>query len=404
VDPLQALFASPRGRAVARRAGLTPPPTLRRYRPGTPLLPGPALLGGAPGGRLLEPTRACLEAAKADVRLANGATEAGADVHVATEPGASAGGDRSERLGALVFDATGIADVAGLAVLPDFFAGPLRRLAPGGRVLVLATPPELLDGAARVAQRALEGFTRSLAKELRGGATAQLVQVAPGAEDRLASTLRFLASGRSAFVDGQVIRIGTAVAGPAIEDADQPLAGLGIVVTGAARGIGAALVAVLARDGATVLGVDVPAVASDLVAVTTAAGGQHLAADITLADAPARIARAAREHLGTLHGVVHNAGITRDRKLVNLESTDWQRVLDVNLVAPLRITAELVEGGTLGEGGRVVAVSSVSGIAGNVGQTNYAASKAGVIGMVDALAGDLAGRGITINAVAPGFI
>ncbi|HEY6796258.1 MAG TPA: 3-oxoacyl-ACP reductase, partial [Kineosporiaceae bacterium] len=314
------------------------------------------------------------------------------------------------RWGALVVDATGIADPGGLAVLREVLAPGVRALAPNGRVIVLGTPAALAGSTdAAIAQRALEGFTRSLAKELRGGSTAQLVLVAPGAEGRLASTVQFLASARSAFVDGQVIEISTtvpdAVAGSfEVPDPERPLAGRVIVVTGAARGIGAAMAAAFSRDGATVLGVDVAPLADDLQRVTAAAGGSHLVGDVTAPDLGARIARAARERYGVLHGLVHNAGITRDRKLVNLSAEAWHQVIEVNLAGPRRITADLLADGVLGQDGRVVGVSSVAGIAGNGGQTNYAASKAGIIGLVDALAPELAPRGVTVNAIAPGFI
>lgn len=400
VDPIQSLLTSPAGRRIAQTLRVSPPPTLRRHQPDQPLLVGPALLGSAPGGRLLKPVRSVLAAAGAEV-------EAEAP---ATSGTSGATGARPRRdLGALVYDATGITAVEDLAGLRDFFAPVLRRLAPNGRVLVLGTPPTLAGGLpAAVAQRALEGFTRSLAKELRDGATGQLVLVAPGAEDRIESTLRFLLSARSAFVDGQVVRIGTAVSATAddliVSDWQQPLAGRVVVVTGAGRGIGAAMVRAFAADGASVLGVDIAPLAADLTRVTTEVGGAHLVADVTQPDTGARIAREARDRFGALHGIVHNAGITRDRKLVNLDDAAWQQVMAVNLIAPQRITADLVDDGVLGRGGRVVTISSIAGIAGNLGQTNYAASKAGVIGLVDALSGPLAEQGITINALAPGFI
>jgi 3-oxoacyl-[acyl-carrier protein] reductase len=181
------------------------------------------------------------------------------------------------------------------------------------------------------------------------------------------------------------------------------LAGKVALVTGAARGIGEQIARVLARDGATVVGVDVPQAASDLISLTRELDGDYLTLDITGKDAPKRIA----QHLTTAHGgvdiVVHNAGIIRDKRLANMDESRWTSVIDVNLVAPERITAELLEQGVIHDNGRIIGVASIAGIAGNLGQTNYAASKAGVIGLVDSLAGELK-KGITVNAVAPGFI
>jgi 3-oxoacyl-[acyl-carrier protein] reductase len=175
------------------------------------------------------------------------------------------------------------------------------------------------------------------------------------------------------------------------------------LVTGAARGIGEQIARVLARDGATVVGVDVPQAASDLITLTKELGGDYLTLDITAHDAPQRIA----QHLTTAHGgvdiVVHNAGITRDKRLANMDEDRWNAVLNVNLVAPERITAELLAQGVVHDNGRIIGVASIAGIAGNLGQTNYAASKAGVIGLVDSLKDGLK-KGITVNAVAPGFI
>jgi 3-oxoacyl-[acyl-carrier protein] reductase len=149
--------------------------------------------------------------------------------------------------------------------------------------------------------------------------------------------------------------------------------------------------------------VDVPQAASDLITLTKELDGDYLTLDITAKDAPKRIA----QHLTTAHSgvdvVVHNAGITRDRRLANMDEGRWNAVLDVNLVAPERITAELLAQGLVHDNGRIIGVASIAGIAGNLGQTNYAASKAGVIGLVDSLAGGLT-KGITVNAVAPGFI
>jgi 3-oxoacyl-[acyl-carrier protein] reductase len=152
-----------------------------------------------------------------------------------------------------------------------------------------------------------------------------------------------------------------------------------------------------------VVGVDVPQAADDLIRLTRELDGDYLTLDITAHDAPKRIA----QHLTQSHGgvdiVVHNAGITRDKRLANMDDERWSSVLAVNLVAPERITDELLAQKLIHDNGRIIGVASIAGIAGNVGQTNYAASKAGVIGFVDALQAGLE-NGITVNAVAPGFI
>ncbi|MCE6995595.1 3-oxoacyl-ACP reductase [Saccharothrix sp. S26] len=377
MDRYQSFARSGLGRFVVGKLGLPDPYPLRRHSPGKPPLDGPVLIGG--DGRLVDPLHAA-------------AKSAGLTVADGTSSG--------ERYGALVFDASGIDSVERLRELHEFFAPVIRSLGPCGRVVVFGTPPEQAES--QVAQRALEGFTRSVGKELKRGGTAQLVYVGPGGEDAIESTARFLLSGRSAYVSGQVVRIGPAdVEAP--RDWDRPLDGKVALVTGAARGIGAAIAEVLGRDGATVVCLDVPAQGDELSAVANRVGGTALQLDITAPDAPARIA----EHLGRRHGgvdvVVHNAGITRDRTLGKMDAGRWDAVVAVNLASQERVNEALLAADALRPNGRIVGVSSIAGIAGNVGQTNYATTKAGVIGMVDSLSRRLAGRA-TVNAVAPGFI
>jgi 3-oxoacyl-[acyl-carrier protein] reductase len=363
-DRYAQLVNAPGLSALAGQLGLPRPVELERYREGKPVLSGAVLTGAAPGARLERALKANLD------RI--GVERAGAE----------------GKAKALVFDASGIADSTELVELQRFFYPAVGRLRRSGRVVVLGTPPaEAGSTRAATAQRALEGFTRSLAKEIGGrGATAQLLLVSPGAEDQLASTLRFLLSPRSTYVSGQVIRVGAGVAPTPELDWERPLAGKVALVTGASRGIGASIAETLERDGATVIRLDMPGTGADIEL------------DITADDAPAVIAERCA---GGLDILVHNAGITKDRTLAKMPEDRWQQVLDVNLIAQERINKVAVE--KLREDGRIVCVSSMSGIAGNAGQTNYATSKAGVIGMVQALAPTLP-RGITINAVAPGFI
>lgn len=380
-DRYQGFVSTPLGKLLVKNLGLPSPTRLERYAAGAPLVDGTVALGG--DGRLSGSLPTVLE----DLGIAWSLPTAG------------------EKYKALVFDATAITDTGGLVALQEFFTPLLRSLETCPRIVVLGTTPESVSGSERIAQRALEGFTRSLGKEVGRGGTVQLVYVTGGADDAIASTLAFLLSPKSAYVSGQVVRIGAhhERAAEPVADWARPLEGRIALVTGASRGIGEQIARVLHRDGAKVVGVDVPQAASELQALMRELDGDHLSLDITGKDAPQRIAH----HLATEHGgvdiVVHNAGITRDKKLANMSEDRWSSVIGVNLTAPERITRQLLDDTVINDNGRIIGVASIAGIAGNVGQTNYATSKAGVIGLVDSLADDL-GRGVTINAVAPGFI
>ena len=381
-DRYQGFVQTPIGKLLVKNLGLPNPVQLERYADGEPLVDGTIAVGGA--GRLAESLPGILDL------LGIASTRST---------------DAADKYKGLVFDATALTSTSELTALRDFFTPLLRSLDTCPRVVVLGTPPESVEGSERVAQRALEGFTRSLGKELGRGGTVQLVYVAEGAEAATASTLGFLLSPKSAYVSGQVIRIGATGETNAVEVQDvlHPLTGKVALVTGASRGIGEQIARVLHRDGATVIGVDVPQAASELQTVMKELDGDHLTLDITAKDAPQRIAHHVKEKHGGVDVVVHNAGITRDKKLANMDEDRWSSVLNVNVVAPERITRELLDQKAINDNGRIIGVASIAGIAGNVGQTNYAASKAGVIGLVDSLADELK-HGVTVNAVAPGFI
>jgi 3-oxoacyl-[acyl-carrier protein] reductase len=398
---------SPFGARLARSLGLPKPEVLRRYRTDRPEFEGLVAIGAGPQPALLD--------ALADVIGRLGVTSvahegAGLWMPLANRHGLMTGrfepvdGDASQgRLAALLFDASGIDDSSQFDALYAFFHDALRSLGKCGRIVVLGRPPEACATPRQwTAQRALEGLTRSLGKEARRGITANLVYVAQGAEDGIEATLRFFLSPRSAYVSGQVVRLAKAASSGEALDWKQPLTGLRALVTGAARGIGASIAGVLAAEGAHVIGIDIPSAKGALDATMRQLNGTALAFDIAASEAPAQIAAALDENGVDI--IVHNAGITKDKTIAKMSEAAWHSVIDINLSAQERIDDVLLEAGTLRDGGRIICVSSISGIAGNRGQSNYATSKAGVIGRVESMAAPLRERRITINAVAPGFI
>ncbi|SMQ18113.1 3-oxoacyl-[acyl-carrier protein] reductase [Streptomyces sp. Ag82_O1-12] len=367
------------GRFLTRRLGLPQPAALTRWSAERPALDGGLLH--------LTAGRSALDLAPVLARTGTGPAGDG-------------------RTAAVVLDATGVRDVEALAEVHAALHPVVRSVASSGRVVVLGAPLDPADHHQAAAQQALEGFTRSLGKEIGRGRTVNLVRLTDAAATE--STLRFLLSPKSAYVSGQVIEVGAdrepaaADREPTAADPDRPLSGRTALVTGAARGIGEAVAETLARDGARVVVLDVPQAEQDARRVAERLGGTALLLDMTSADAGARISEALPDGLDLL---IHNAGITRDRRLVNMPAERWISVLEVNLASVLRTTDALLKDGTLKRGGRIVATASIAGIAGNAGQTNYGASKAGVVGLVRSLAPRaLDEHGVTVNAVAPGFI
>nr|WP_313521387.1 3-oxoacyl-ACP reductase [Brevundimonas diminuta] len=354
--------------------GLPRPLPLRRRAEAGASPVGPLLLGG--GGRLSSLLH----------RLAG---QWGVDLHTTPDGGA--------RYGGLIFDASDIDRASGAADLYRFFHEAVRRLGPCGRMVVIGRPPEsMADAEGEAVQRGVEGFVRSLAKEAREGGTAQLLRIASDAEEAAASSLGFFLSPRSAYVSGQVITIGAAASTSISADRRR------VLITGASRGIGAAMARLFAAEGCAVTALDAPGAQADLRALAAHIGAEALSVDITAADAAERLVEAARAADG-YDAVIHNAGITRDRTLARMSATEWDSVMAVNLGAPLTLTRALLDARLIRPNGRILAVSSLSGIAGNKGQSNYALSKAAWIGVVRRLAAE-AGDAITANAIAPGFI
>ncbi|SDP59872.1 3-oxoacyl-[acyl-carrier protein] reductase [Arthrobacter sp. ok909] len=372
------------GRDIAKRLGLPQPVTLRRYRPGAPLIEGPVLVQGSTSGA--DSLAAALLAWNLDVRR-----------HAIPK----------EKLGAIILVLDELARPEDLEHPVLTAATSLRDLAPNARVITVSrTPDSAAEPATAAARHGVDGLLRSLAKELRAGATGNGILLADGADTTSPGTLgalRFFLSGRSAFVDGQFLTV-TSGAGQLPDDVEKPLAGKVAVVTGAARGIGAAIARTLYRDGATLILVDIPAAGDHLAAVANEVHGTALQLDISHSDAGQRIIDHAVARHGRLDIVIHNAGITRDKLLANMDAGRWNSVIAVNIAAQLRINDALLASEHFRDSPRIVSVASTSGIAGNRGQTNYAASKGGVIGMVRATAPLIGERGGSINAVAPGFI
>jgi 3-oxoacyl-[acyl-carrier protein] reductase len=392
------------GKKVAKNLGLPLPVTLDRFESGERLVRGSVLVGSAAGDdqRVSASVARILSELHAEVFVNShdGVKEALATAGV--EVKANTGSD--DRFKVLLFDASNISNAAELKQVYEFFHLVARRVEKSGRVVIIGRPPESIDDIeTALAQRALEGFVKSVGKEFKRGITAQLIYVAEDAEHNLDSTLRFFTSARSAYVSGQVVRVDK---GTAVEvDWTQPLGGKTMLVTGASRGIGEAIARVLAREGAHVICLDVPQQQADLQKVAGEISGSTLMVDITSDDAGAQVADAA-EKRGGLDAIIHNAGVTRDKTLANMDEQKWDMVININLASIATLNRYLLENNGLKDDARIVCVSSISGIAGNLGQTNYATSKAGVIGLVDATAKQLEAndKGMTINAVAPGFI
>ncbi|AAZ19159.1 probable short-chain dehydrogenase [Psychrobacter arcticus 273-4] len=392
------------GKKVAKNLGLPMPVDLDRFDSGQPLVRGSVLVGRAHGDDNAVSASVARILAELHTEVFVNSRDNVKDTLSDAGVKAKANTGSDDKFKVLLFDASNISNAEELKQVYEFFHSVARRVEKSGRVIVIGRPPEALtDIETALAQRALEGFVKSVGKEFKRGITAQLIYVAAGAEHNLDSTLRFFTSARSAYVSGQVVRVSN---GANINvDWNQPLGGKTMLVTGASRGIGEAIARVLAREGAHVICLDVPQQQADLQKVASEISGSALTVDITSADAGKEIAEAAKKR-GGLDSVIHNAGITRDKTLANMDEKQWDMVLNINLGSIAKLNHYLLDNDVLKDDARIVCVSSISGIAGNLGQTNYATSKAGVIGLVNATAKQLKGnaKGMTINAVAPGFI
>jgi len=179
------------------------------------------------------------------------------------------------------------------------------------------------------------------------------------------------------------------------------------LVTGASRGIGQAIALALGNMGATVVGTATSDIGADAISAYFAEQGikgQGMALNVTDADSISQVLSTVKEAFGAPGILINNAGITRDNLLMRMKEDEWQDIIDTNLTSVYRLSKACLRAMTKARKGRIISISSVVGASGNAGQTNYAAAKAGLIGFTKSLAREVGARGITVNAVAPGFI
>ena len=284
----------------------------------------------------------------------------------------------------------------------------LQKLAKHCRVLLVSRLSKKPSVEEEANAEAVIGFVKSFAREVGTRAiTANAIEIHHGCKpEAIASALSFFASDRARYVTSQRVKL-TATES---EVGGLSLQGEHAVVTGGARGIGAAIAQILARQGAAITIVDLPNArdaGSEVAAKIVKGGGKahFLPADVTNAAEISEMLKHASALLGEATVLVNNAGITRDKTFAKMAVEKWNQVIEVNYEAAVKTTeAFLALRGASQRPASVVYLSSVVGIAGNFGQTNYTLSKAAVIGHVRALARELKNKGVRVNAIAPGFI
>lgn len=281
----------------------------------------------------------------------------------------------------------------------------LNYLSANARIVVLAkSSHKSLGTEENTFSQSLVGFSKSLAKEVgRKGSTVNIIFTNTNqmTEDpkALIGPLSFLLSAKSTFVSGQTFSMNSKSHDIETKRDKQRLA----IVTGAAQGIGAAIAEKLSNDGYLVIGVDIEPMKALLTTTMAKIQGEAFTLDVSDSNAGEQLVQLGKKHNG-FDLIVHNAGITRDKTLGKMPEHWWQQTLDINLLSVMRINKALLSHNSINSGGRIVCLSSMNGIAGQGGQTNYACSKAGIIGYVTSMGDELSSKNITINAVAPGFI
>jgi 3-oxoacyl-[acyl-carrier protein] reductase len=374
---LENIFYSKMGQSLLSAVGVKPPLDLKRFEPTKQWVSSPVALAETPSPAL----ESVLNAAQIPWQVL---------------------GDDETSADAMLFDATGLTRISDLTALKTFFSQASKRLTKSGRIVLIGLNPNKMETIETASvMESLNGFTRSLGKELgRKGVTANVIYCDNKVDSALTTTLNFFLSNRATYISGQPIYL--ADQSGLSQDWEKPLSGKIALVTGAAQGIGAAIAQTLYRDGATIIGLDIPPAKEALAATLAQMNGIAVATDITSEQAVTDIEQALNGK--KLDIIVHNAGVTRDKTLARMPEHFWDMAININLQAPIDVTDGLDAKQLLADDARVICISSISGIAGNVGQTNYSASKSGVVGYVRKQAQKWQETGKTINAIAPGFI
>ena len=313
------------------------------------------------------------------------------------------------KIPALVIDASQFSEENSFNDLYHQISPVLPSLQANARIVLIAQSySDAQSHQGKAFSRSLLGFTKSLAKEVgRKGSTVNIIYMQNKVELELDGALSFLLSSKSTFISGQSFEV-SAIKQQCNINQSQKIA----LVTGAAQGIGLAISKTLARDGFKVVGVDIPQAENELIKNMKHIEGDAISLDISGDDAGKQLLQYLTDnHFTGFDVIVHNAGITRDKTLAKMPEHWWTSTLNINLLSVIKINQCLLENNAVNTDGRIVCMSSMNGFAGQVGQTNYATSKAGLIGYVSSLSQELNktdadghSSNITINAVAPGFI
>ncbi|MEZ5025185.1 MAG: 3-oxoacyl-ACP reductase [Chitinophagales bacterium] len=304
----------------------------------------------------------------------------------------------------LVVSCVGMQTIEDLEDLFTNIKNTVRKIAANGRV-VIVSKVDNMNPTTFAVQKSIDGFARALSKEIGGknGITVNLLKITN--EDvqpyEVVKAATFFLSDKSSFITGQVVEVNRDK-GQEISSPVRLLHEQVAIVTGGARGIGAAAAKVLHREGARVIIVDVPQAKVDADSLANEIEGEAFLIDITKEDSATQLQQHILKNYGKLDILVNNAGITRDKTIAKMSIDQWRSVLNVNLKALIELTNTFLQDG-FSEKAKVVSLSSISGIAGNVGQTNYSLTKAGVIGFTNSIAQNN-NKKIYANAVAPGFI